>query len=104
MTGAFGADDVATLPRLMFRKLRFLMIANTPAPVLWQDADLVFWGDATPYFGETNPVLTGDAPRTLGRRIPYLRETIPVLTGDKSRTYGRRIASQNTETKTFSMC
>jgi len=29
MTGAFGADDVATLPRLMFRKLRFLMIADT---------------------------------------------------------------------------
>ena len=28
MTGAFGADDVATLPRLMFRKLRFLMIAD----------------------------------------------------------------------------
>jgi hypothetical protein len=29
MTGAFGADDVATLPRLMFKKLRFLMIADS---------------------------------------------------------------------------
>jgi hypothetical protein len=29
MTGAFGADDVATLPRLMFRKLRFQTIADS---------------------------------------------------------------------------
>ena len=29
MTGVFGADDVAALPRPMFRKLRFLMIADS---------------------------------------------------------------------------
>ena len=34
MTGAFGADDVAPLPRLMFRKLRFLMIDYTLGSVI----------------------------------------------------------------------
>jgi len=32
MIRAFGADDVATLTPAKFRKLRFLMIANTLPP------------------------------------------------------------------------
>jgi hypothetical protein len=81
--------------RLSISALVFTLLCfgKTPIPYFQETAALVLWEDVTPYFGETNPVLTGDDPRTLRRRIPYLRETIPVLWGDESRTYGRRIVS-----------